>query len=287
MSSKLDKYRKGRTSRKTSLRNAVSLACLVVLHVLSLLTGAALAQPLDLHFQSIAKSLGMVTREGVRGSGNAVIIDRCFIMTNFHVVFGRSKDPVTGIIEIDDNPAVGSRVSFAYDRDPDTNALRRRTQGTVVWFGDYARGVGRGMVGDIAILKLDACVESDFVNVVLDTPTDGQRVPAGSLVMLSLQRGPDGGATIRYMPTCLSWPATIVTGVFVANCESIPGISGSMLLSSERADGKWRMAGMVTDGRLFADGSKATYAIYAKALNKAIDCARSTKIAGGSSGDEC
>ena len=220
---------------------------------------------------TLSKSLGVVTPIGGTTEGNGVFVDRCHALTNFHVAFGKSVDPITKQIEIFDSPAVGHQVDFSYDLDAPSGRLTKRSKATVIYFGDYSPGVGRGMVADTAMLRLDPCVDDEFVKVAFDRPDSGQRVPGGNLVTLSFMRTRDGKYEILTFAKCPSLPGTVVTGLFMAFCGMPPGSSGSMLLSSERADGQWRMVGLATYRKTFADGSQPTFAIYSKALLKFIE----------------
>ena len=218
----------------------------------------------------VAKSLGVITSPDAKGFGNATVLDACHVLTNFHVAFGTTKDPLTGQVQTVDNPAVGHVVEFSYKLDAQTGQMANKMRATVIEFDDYAPGVGRGMVADKALLRLEGCLEKDYINVVLDRPAAEQRVPAGNLVALGLIKE-SGKFKILTIGSCPSFPATIVTGLFLANCRMPPGTSGSMILSKERSDGKLRMVGLTTDGRLFDDGSFATYAIYSKDIAKFVD----------------
>ena len=248
---------------------------MALLPVVLLVSGLTLAvpaysQPLSAELLALSKSLGTVTQASAVW-GNGVIVDRCHVLTSFHVAFGKLVDPVTKQIEIFDSPAVGHQVDFSYDFDTPSGRLTKRSKATVTYFGDYSPGVGRGMVADTAMLRLDPCVDGDFVKVAFDLPDTGQRVPMGNLVTLSFMRARDGKYEMLSFAKCPSDPVTVVTGLFLANCGMPPGSSGSMLLSSERADGKWRMVGLSTNLKTFPDGSQATFAIYSRALLKFIE----------------
>ena len=185
---------------------------MILLRILLVICTTNSASALESPTDRIAKSLGIITQAESRRFGNATIIDRCHIPTNFHVVYGKSKDPVTGRIEIFDDPQVGHKVDFSYDLAA-TGAFLRKTKATVIEFDNYATGVGRGMVADKALLRLDGCVDKEFANVTIDRPGPEQRVPEGNLVALGLIREA-GKFKVLVFGSCPSDPATIVTGLF-------------------------------------------------------------------------
>ncbi len=259
-----------KTQTKTAAGRLYTLA-FSLLGAAVLMTNPAHAQS-DAEIAQMAKSLGVVTQTGSSSYGNATIVDACHVLTNFHVAFGKSKDPVTGKIEIFENPEVGRRIDFSYGLDAASGQMTMKTKATVIEFDDYAPGVGRGMVADKALLRLDDCVAQDFLNVEVDRPAADQRVPAGNLIAIGITKEA-GKFKVHTMKNCPSDPATIVTGLFLANCGMPRGTSGSLIASSERSDGKLRMVGLTTDAKKFADGSLATYAIYSKALVKFLDSA--------------
>ncbi len=253
--------------KSVSNKSKLLLTSVALAHALCVANSAA---ALELTVDLIAKSLGVITQTGSSSYGNATVIDRCHVLTNFHVAFGKAKDPITGKIEIFDDPQVGRRMDFSYDLDSAKGVLLRKTKATVIEFDDYSPGVGQGMVRDKALLRLDECLDDHFVNVTLDRPGAEQRVPQGNLIALGLTKEA-GKFRVLMFPSCPSDPATIITGLFLANCGMPRGTSGSMILSSERSDGKLRMVGLTTDAKKFPDGSLATYAIYAKSIVKFID----------------
>ena len=223
---------------------------------------------------SFAKLTGQITQTGPSdgGFGNGFIVgaDGCHVLTNFHVAFGKSVDPKTGEVEMVDNTEVGHTVNFAFDLDASTGKFKTTLKAKVVEFGNYESGTSQGFLGDMALLRLERCLGKDYGQLEIDRPPVEKRVASGKLMTVSSSRNKFGKNEVLVEEGCRASTATSVTGMMLSNCESVPGMSGSMILE-EGTDKKWRLAGITTDRSKFADGTKVSQAIYAKVINKFLD----------------
>lgn len=112
-----------------------------------------------------AKLVGQITQagpsDGAFANGFIVGAEGCHILTNFHVAFGKAKDPKTGEVEMVDRVDVGHLVHFAFDLDSKTGKFKRTMRAKVVDFGNYEAGTSRGFLGDLALLRLRQIRQAD------------------------------------------------------------------------------------------------------------------------------
>lgn len=225
---------------------------------------------------TFAKLTGQVTQTGPSdgGFGNAFIVgaEGCHILTNFHVAFGKATDAKTGEIEMVDDVAVGHTVNFAFDLDAKTGKFKRTLKAKVVEFGNYEPGTSRGFLGDIALLRLDDCLGKEYGQLEIDRPPTGKLLPTGKLMTVSSSRNSSGKNEVLIEDGCKAAGATSVTGMMLTNCESVPGMSGSMILE-EGTDKKLRLVGLTTQHLVFTDGSKISKSIYSRVIAKFLDTA--------------
>ena len=239
--------------------------------LLSVVAVAQSRQPVD-PMSPFAKLTGQLSQTpGSSAFGNAFIVgqDGCHILTNFHVAFGKSKDPKTGEIKFVDNIDVGHTVYFAFDLDARTGKFQRTMKAKVVEYGDYEAGTAPGMLGDIALLRLETCLGPKYAGIEIDRPAPGKRVPTGELMTISSSRDASGKNEVLVEEGCHALPFTAVTGIILASCESVPGMSGAMILELGE-DQKWRLAGM-NIGRSTGGGKQPSKVLYASAINKFLD----------------
>ncbi len=257
------------------MAKALSLLAILVLMSASAMAESTGRKVVDPESNPYAKLVGELTQaKDVKGAGNAFIVgsEGCHIVTNYHVAFGKSKDVKTGEIEIVDNADVGHVVNFAFDLDGKTGKFKRQMKAKVIDFGNYEATSTRGLVGDLAILKLESCLGKGFAGPELDRPERGKFVPIGSLITISSSSDNKGLNAIQVEEDCVAQPKTPIAGVFLSNCYIESGMSGSMILE-KGVDGKNRLVGVTTSEFVMFDGSRKTVAIYSSALAKLIDSA--------------
>lgn len=222
-----------------------------------------------------AKLTGQISQVGQpAGFGNGFVVgaEGCHVLTNFHVAFGKSSNPQTGETEMVDTVEVGHTVNFAFDADSKTGNLKRTFKAKVVEFGNYEFGTSRGFTGDIALLRLETCLGKEYGHLEFDRPPVDKKVPTGRLMTVSSARNAANKNEVLVEEGCRAASTTAVSGMMLANCENVAGMSGSMILE-EGQDKKWRLAGISTMRSTYADGTPVSKAIYAKVINQFIDSA--------------
>ena len=225
---------------------------------------------------AFAKLTGQITQsgpsDGAFANGFIIGAEGCHILTNFHVAFGKAKDPKTGEIEMVDRVEVGHLVNFAFDLDSRTGKFKRTMKAKVVDFGNYEAGTSRGFLGDLALLRLESCLGREYGYLEVDRPAEGKFLPMGKLKTVSSSRNSRGENEVLVEEGCLADNATTVVGMMLASCEIVGGMSGSMILE-EGADKRWRLVGVATSAGAIENGKQVTKAIYVNAINKFLNAA--------------
>ena len=263
------------TGSKTSkmVLGAINCALMVAASTPSIADVSA-RKPADPKNQ-FTKLVGNITQldgEKSRLTGNAFVIGKkgCFILTSYHVAFGKSIDS-DGFINMVDDENIGHKVNFAYNLDPKSGRFQQKIKAAVVGFGDYGHDTNRGLIGDIAILRLENCLGKGFSNLELDRPAADKRIPTGRLMTVSATTNDRNGKVEMLVEEgCRSLPATPAQGMILSTCETPPGASGSMLLE-EGQDGKWRLVGLNTGQITLSDGSTVAQSVFATAINELVD----------------
>ncbi|MYM67708.1 hypothetical protein GTP45_12800 [Pseudoduganella sp. FT55W] len=253
------------------LSRAVMVA-LTFLAMASAFCQESLRKPVD-PSGTLAKLVGEVSQPQSELIGNAFIVGQngCHIMTNLHVAYGKSKDMATGKVELFDELAVGHVVNFAFNLDAQTGRFKGSMTAKVIEFGSYQEGTKRGLVGDVAVLRLESCLGKEYGALIFDRPEPGQRTPIGRLKTISSVKMPDERRAIVSQEGCSAERITTVTGLFLSNCDMPPGSSGSMVL--EEHNGKWHLVGMPVRQLTVVGETPVGIAIYVSALNKILDSA--------------
>lgn len=202
-------------------------------------------------------------------AGNGFFVDKlgCYVLSNFHVVFGTGKE-VNGNIIIHDNPAVGHTIIFSYDFDAAGRVFRRNSTATVIDFGNYEAGSTRGFLGDWALIKLEHCAGKNFSGLNFTKLSSKVRLPTGPLHSISVELATKP-LRILEEDGCYSEPGTPVAGMLPSSCTIVDGMSGSMLLERD-VNNRWHIAGMMTKGSQYNDGTSVSLAISASVLRPAI-----------------
>ena len=220
-----------------------------------------------------ARLTGQITQLNPRddGYGNGFIVgpSGCHVLTNFHVAFGSHAHALNGATEMVDPVKVGHTVLFHFDADAKTGKFKRRLVAKVLDFGNYEIGTSRGFVGDIALLELEKCLGPSYGHLEFDQPPTGKRVPTGSLMTFASSRNAAGQNEVLGESSCKSREGTSVTGIFISDCGSVPGMSGSMVLEVG-PDNVARLVGMTTGGGAIVRGEQVSKAIYIVQLNRFI-----------------
>lgn len=261
------------TSKASKLvLGAINCAMMVLASTPSIAEVSA-RKPIDPKGQ-FAKLAGQITQlsgEKATMYGNAFVVGKegCHVLTNFHVAFGKRVEE-SGTIELIENVDVGHTVNFSFDLDAKSGKFKRTMKAKVVEFGDYDESTSRGLLGDIALLRLENCLGKDYGQLEIDRPATGKLVPTGRLTMISAMRDGNGKNTVVSQDSCESLAATVVTGTITTNCEGPGGASGSMILE-EGKDGKFRLVGLAARGGQLKTGEKVSQALYASTINKFLD----------------
>lgn len=239
------------------------------------LAGSPGRKVIDPDSNPYAKLVGELTQVGnAKFVGNAFIVGSkgCHIVTNYHVAFGKYKDPKTGEIEMVDNAEVGHVVNFAFDLNGKTGKFKRVMKAHVVDFGNYETTSDRGLVGDLAILELESCLGKHYAGPELDRPEAGKFTPKGNLMTISTSRNENGLNEILVEDGCTAEARTPIAGAIISNCDVRATMSGSMVLERGE-DRKLRLIGISTQYKDLNDGSRISFAIYSRAITKLIDSA--------------
>lgn len=235
--------------------------------------GAEVRKPVDPNGQ-FARRAGQITQlpsvyeqglpaNEIRGAGNATIISSCRIITNYHVVFGKSKRKDTNKIVMINNRAKGHEVNFAFDID-ENGQFKRTVKAKVVGFANYMT-TPAGTLGDMAVLELETCLdEKEYAQLDLSMAESRSEVPAGSLMTVSIGQTANGKNQVLVQEGCKSEIVTPIDGLFMANCESVPGMSGSAVYEMGR-DKNWHWTGLTTKGTV-DHGEVGLIAISAKTI---------------------
>ncbi len=230
-------------------------------------------KPVDPQSQ-FAKLTGQISQVGAtgRGFGNGFIVgsEGCHVLTNFHVAFGKSADAKTGEIEIVENVNVGHTVNFAFDLDASTGEFKRRLLAKVVEFGNYEFNTARGFLGDIALLRLEKCLGHEYGQLEIDRPAPGKTLPEGLLTTVSSSLDSTGKNVVLVESGCRADTGTTITGMVLSYCETVPGMSGSMILE-EGSDKKMRLVALATGGGARVSGKQISKSIYVTVINNFLD----------------
>lgn len=261
------------TSKASKLvLGAINCAMMVLASTPSIAEVSA-RKPIDPKGQ-FAKLAGQITQlpgEKATMYGNAFVVGKegCHVLTNFHVAFGKRVEE-SGMIELIENVDVGHTVNFSFDLDAKSGKFKRTMKAKVVEFGNYEEGTSRGLLGDIALLRLESCLGKEYGQLEIDRPENGKLLPTGRLMTINVMKDEQGKNVMMSQDVCQSLAATVVTGTISTNCEAPGGASGSMILE-EGKDGKFRLVGLTTRGGTLRTDEKFSQALYASTINKFLD----------------
>ena len=219
-------------------------AAVFTLALAAMFTGEASAQSgkaMDpgSRLNKIVGAISQIKDGGLIGNAWFYGKDGCFVVTNYHVAFGKAKrsvkHPLTGKdvekLVLVDNPGVGHPVTLNFDLNPKTNEFTRRVSAAVAAFGNYEEGTVDGIAEDIVLLRLNQCAGSDYAGIEVDRTEANQRNPAGHLLMVSSTRTADGKTIVASQSGCKATEETPGAGLIGHSCETSEGTSGSMMLA--------------------------------------------------------
>jgi hypothetical protein len=200
----------------------------------------------------------------LRLAGNATIISPCRIITNYHVAFGKAKKVGTERVVFVKDRAKGHEVNFAFDLDQ-SGHFRRNVKAKVIGFDTFVKS-DAGVLGDMAVLELETCLDQkEYAQLDLAMADARSDVPVGALMTVSIGQDDNGKNQVLVQEGCSSAKLTTLIGTFVADCESVPGMSGSAVYEKGK-DKKWYWTGLTAKGTVEKDGKTGIIAINAKTI---------------------
>lgn len=195
--------------------------------------------------------------------GDATIISPCRIITNYHVAFGKSKKTDTKKTVMVKNRSKGHEVNFAFDIDKN-GQFKRTVKAKVIGFANYMT-TAAGILGDMAVLELETCLDQkEYAQLDLAMAETTSDVPVGALMTVSTGLSADGKNQVLVQQGCRSEVVTPIDGLFMANCESVAGMSGSAIYEMG-SDKRWHWTGLTTM-RTVDKGEVGLIAINAKTI---------------------
>lgn len=270
-----------KAQKTLQLMKTSSIAIINVLAIFVTISATAQSRQIVDPNGPLARRTGIITQnDGVyadglpenefRMSANATIISPCRIITNFHVAFGKSKrvNPTTKVEKVVFFKKIekGHEVNFSFGVDANGN-FKRTMKARVIAFDNFSK-TDAGLRGDQTLLELEECLdEKEFAQLDLSMAEAKTPVPVGELMTVSVGLDEDGKHRVFVQQGCRSAVLTLHTGTFPANCESVPGMSGSLIYEMG-ADNQWHWTGMVANGSraggLVAVNAKAISEFFAK-----------------------
>jgi len=191
---------------------------------------------------NIADRLGRVetsrpiTADGKTGLSvaNGVMISPCYMLTNYHVVFGDEKDPRPG----DDHS-----VYFYIGRG--TTAFKYRLEGRPIDWG-YKRGDG---AHDWAIVRLSKC-PGRVLGWINPKPVRHEALQSAAITMAVISASSSDGSIETY--SCRITDHEKISDLLNHDCPTREGFSGSALLVADSQSGYALVGidqGITTKGR--------------------------------------
>ncbi len=236
-------------------------------------SGRKLVDPKSVPYGHIAGELTIPGKPNLVGNAFLIGADGCHILSNYHVVFANSVDPVTkkvNLVKPRSVRAPGYEVDFAFDLDGSTGKFRRRAKAVVVEIANYDQTTTEGLTQDMVLLRLKTCAGKAFAGPELDHPEPLEFVPTGKLRTIGTRRKDNGTAELLVETGCVSATATSIAGTFISNCFVEPGMSGSMILETSAA-GQLRLVGITTAQQSTIDGSIYSVAVHSSSVTPFIE----------------
>jgi len=163
----------------------------------------------------------LITEGGKTGPGiaNGVMVSPCYMLTNYHVVFGDERNPRSG----DEYP-----IYFYIGRG--TVAFKYRFEGRPIHWGTGSADGG----GDYAIVRIDKC-PGRLLGWIKLSPAPHRDLRGATLTMAVIPaQTADGSITTS---TCKGVDRQPVTNLMSVTCHYENGYSGGALLVEDRTTG--------------------------------------------------
>ncbi len=236
-------------------------------------SGRKVVDPTSVLYGHIAGELTIPGKPHLTANAFFVGVDGCHILSNYHVVFADSVDPVTekvNLVKPRSVRAAGYEVEFAFDLDGSTGKFRRRAKAVAIELGGYEDDTTEGLTQDMVLLRLKPCAGKAFAGPNLDHPEPLEFVPQGKLTTISTSRKDNGINELLVETGCTPGRKTTIAGVFYSDCHIEPGMSGSMILETSTVR-KSRLVGISTSVKKFDDGSVISIAIHSSSITPFIE----------------
>jgi hypothetical protein len=192
-------------------------------------------------------------------------ISSCHIITNYHVAFGFAKNTETNKVRLFKNRAIGHEVNVAFELDGKSGEFKKFLRAKVAGFANFIAD-NRGIRGDMAVLQLERCMDpKDYPNLTLEMAESKSDVPVGDLMTVSTEPDAKGNNLVLVQQGCKSDAMSAIDGLFVANCDAVSGMSGSLVYELG-PDNNWHWAGLVTSRIAGDDDKVGLIAINAKTI---------------------
>lgn len=223
------------------------------------------------------RSVGVLHHAGIGAGGTAFLVSSCHVATAYHVAFMSGRDPRTGAVEIG-LPRLNRPAEFLVGPDAKVpGKFAAKTRATVAAFGRFSKSEFKGMAGDWAILRLDACLGRKYGYLKYARPERDSPMPAGTLMTIGFPASRAGRPGITVESGCRARDHGPVAGLVGVDCAFESGMSGGPVLERQ-ADGAWRVVGLIQQSMAPVDGVLPEYSmthrnqmVYVTAFRKAID----------------
>ena len=198
-------------------------------------------------------------------AANGIVIGKngCYVLTNFHVAFGKDKDRGGTVVLVPDI-RVGHEVEVKVDLGA-TGTFSRILLAKVIEFGNYRQRDRRSLKHDLALLKLPVCLGPSYGILQFEMPDSEENIPVGELSTLSLKAISERESVLNYERGCKSGADTNIAGIFYQSCETEGGMSGSPVLR-RKSDGTYTIVGLASGVWAKAGEPDVPFAIYSSAF---------------------
>lgn len=250
---------------------AVILALMLIFSMLEVAAANAQTRKFIDAKSEYGRIVGIISQldgTGLVSNGFVVGKSGCHVVSTFHSVYGINIDSEGNTVLADDL-SVGRKVRFLVDWDSKGRRFKHDINASVVEIGNYVRDTRRGRTQDIAVLKLDICLGSQYGTLAFDHEASRKRFPIGDLLTIGF--GTINGEVGIIVEECAALQGTPITGLMITNCYTEPGSSGMMYLEKNSDDGKFRLVGVHQGRETLADGTNVPVAVYARAFNPILD----------------
>ncbi len=224
----------------------------------------------------LVKAVAVVGQLKGNAGGNGVVVGAggCYVLTNYHVAFGKTKDEEGRIELVDFTP--DHQVSVFLDFDSKAGRFKKEMKAKVVESGNYEPDTRAGVTEDYALLRLETCLGPGYGISTFEQDAEAKRVPQGKLSTVSLTTL-DGKLGVVVEEECPVFdglegrPSAIAprTGSIGTNCFLQSGMSGSMVLATDDS-GVTRLVGINQGKDQLANGTVISFAVYARKFNKVL-----------------